>query len=76
MRRRKIDEIAPTVVATKLATRALNSDEERLIREVLEREYLKLTKPPFQRVLEQAGSVCHSKGWPATGRPIICGAAG
>ena len=46
-------------------TRVLNSDEETLIREVLEREYLKPTRPPFQRVLEQIGGACRSKGWPA-----------
>jgi hypothetical protein len=45
-------------------TRVLNSDVETLIREVLETEYLKPTRPPFQRVLEQIGGACRTKGWP------------
>ena len=46
-------------------TRVLDSDEETLIREILEREYLKPTRPPFQRVLEQIGGACRTRGWTA-----------
>src|SRR5262245_258009 len=36
-------------------TRFLNPAQETLIREIIEREYLKPTKPPFRRVLEHIG---------------------
>jgi hypothetical protein len=36
-------------------TRVINSDEETLIREILERACLKPTGLPFQHVLEQIG---------------------
>jgi len=43
----------------------LNPAEETLIREIIEREYLKPTRPPFRRVLEDIGLACRQRGWPA-----------
>ncbi len=46
-------------------TRLLNLDQEALIRELIEREYLKSTRPPFRRVVEHIGLAFRQLGWPA-----------
>jgi putative transposase len=46
-------------------TRFLNPAQETLIREIIESEYLKPTRPPFRRVLEHIGLACRQRGWPA-----------
>jgi putative transposase len=46
-------------------TRFLSEAEESLIRDILEREYLKPTRPPFRRVLEHIVLACRQHGWPA-----------
>lgn len=46
-------------------SRFLNPAQETLIREIIEREYLKPTRPPFRRVLEHIGLACRRRGWPA-----------
>jgi putative transposase len=46
-------------------SRFLNPAEETLIREIIEKEYLKPTRPPFRRVLEDIGLACRQRGWPA-----------
>jgi putative transposase len=46
-------------------TRFLNPAQETLIRQIIEREYLKPTRPPFRRVLEHIGLACRARGWPA-----------
>jgi putative transposase len=46
-------------------TQFLSEAVETLIREVIEREYLKPTRPPFRQVVEQIGLACHQHGWPA-----------
>ena len=53
------------IILTSSLPCVLDWDEETLIREILEREYLKPTRPPFQRVLEQIGGACRTKGWTA-----------
>jgi len=45
-------------------TRVLDPDEEKLIREILEEEYLKPTRPPFEYVLERIRGACRRRGWP------------
>ena len=46
-------------------THILNSEEEALIRKMLDEAYLKPTRPPFQHIVEQIGGACRRKGWPA-----------
>lgn len=46
-------------------TRFLNPAQETLIREIIETEYLKPTRPPFRLVLEHIGLACRRRGWPA-----------
>ena len=46
-------------------TQFLHPDEDMLIREMLEKLYLRPTRPPFQRVLEEIAGACRSRGWPA-----------
>lgn len=46
-------------------TRFLSPAKETLIREIVEREYLKPTRPPFRRVLEDIGLAFRRHGWPA-----------
>lgn len=46
-------------------TRLLAPDQEALIRELIEREYLKSTRPPFRRVVEHIGLAFRQLGWPA-----------
>jgi putative transposase len=36
-----------------------------LINDIIEREYLKPTRPPFRRVLEHIGLACRQRGWSA-----------
>ena len=46
-------------------TRFLDEAKETLIRQIIEREYLKPTRPPFRRVLEHIGIACRQRGWSA-----------
>jgi putative transposase len=46
-------------------TQFLYEAKEALIRQIIEREYLKPTRPPFRRVLEQIGIACRLRGWSA-----------
>lgn len=46
-------------------TRFLSPAKETLIREIIEREYLKPTRPPVRRVLEDIGLACRRHGWSA-----------
>jgi len=43
-------------------TQFLYEAKEALIRQIIEREYLKPTRPPFRRVLEQIGIACRLRG--------------
>lgn len=45
--------------------RLLSEAEEDLIREIIERDYLKPTRPPLRRVLEDIRLACGQYGWPA-----------
>ena len=52
-------------------TQFLHPDEDMLIREMLQKRYLRPTRPPFQRVLEEIAGAYRSRGWPApTWRPV------
>lgn len=46
-------------------TRILAAAKEALINEIIEREYLKPTRPPFRLVLEHIGLACRQRGWSA-----------
>src|SRR5262249_4326815 len=46
-------------------TRVLDKAKDRLIREIIEREYLKPTRPPFLRVFEHIRTACRRHGWSA-----------
>jgi putative transposase len=46
-------------------TQVLEEAKERLIREIIEREYLKPTRPPFRRVFEHIRLACCQRGWSA-----------
>ena len=43
----------------------MNPAQETLIREIIEEEYLKSTRPPFRRVVEHIGLACRQRGWRA-----------
>jgi hypothetical protein len=47
----------------RVGTRFLSSTKEALIREIIEREYLKPTRPPIRRVVEDIGLACRRHGW-------------
>ena len=46
-------------------TRVLGPEREALIREIIEREYLKATRPPFRHVVEYITLACRQRGWVA-----------
>jgi putative transposase len=52
---RTVEGLSGRAAADRRGTRVINSDEETLIREILERACLKPSGPPFQHVLEQIG---------------------
>jgi putative transposase len=49
----------------RVGTRFLSSAKETLIREIIEREYLKPTRLPVRRGLEDIGLACRRHGWSA-----------
>jgi putative transposase len=46
-------------------TQVLEQAKDRLIREIIEQEYLKPTRPPFLRVYEHIRIACRQRGWSA-----------
>ncbi len=65
------DGLASLSRGRRAGTQMLDTEKEKLIQTILEREYLKPTRPPLQPVIEQIRGACLERGWrPPTWRTV------